>query len=71
MGWEIAPDGLRDTLIGLHREYAPREIVVTENGAAYPGRRRRRMARSTTRPASVPRRATSPRSPTRATPACR
>lgn len=36
MGWEIAPDGLRDTLLALHREYAPREIIVTENGAAYP-----------------------------------
>ena len=36
MGWHIAPDGLRDTLIDLHRTYAPREIVVTENGAAYP-----------------------------------
>ena len=36
MGWEVAPDGLRDTLLALHAEYAPREIVVTENGAAYP-----------------------------------
>lgn len=36
MDWEIAPDGLRDTLVELHRRYAPREIVVTENGAAYP-----------------------------------
>ncbi len=36
MGWEIAPDGLRDVLLALHREYAPREIVITENGAAYP-----------------------------------
>jgi beta-glucosidase len=36
MGWEIAPDGLRDVLLHLHREYAPRQIVVTENGAAYP-----------------------------------
>ena len=36
MDWHIAPDGLRDTLIDLHRTYAPREIVVTENGAAYP-----------------------------------
>jgi beta-glucosidase len=36
MGWEVAPDGLRDVLLGLHREYAPREIVITENGAAYP-----------------------------------
>ncbi|HEY8237842.1 MAG TPA: GH1 family beta-glucosidase [Candidatus Limnocylindrales bacterium] len=36
MGWEIAPDGLRDVLVALHREYAPRELIVTENGAAYP-----------------------------------
>jgi beta-glucosidase len=36
MGWEVAPDGLRDVLLDLHREYAPREIVITENGAAYP-----------------------------------
>ena len=36
MGWEIAPDGLRDGLVELHREYAPPEMVVTENGAAYP-----------------------------------
>jgi beta-glucosidase len=36
MGWEVAPDGLRDVLLTLHREYAPREIVITENGAAYP-----------------------------------
>ncbi len=48
MGWHIAPDGLRDTLLELHRTYAPPEIVVTENGAAYPdtvdpdGRRSRR-----------------------------
>jgi beta-glucosidase len=36
MGWEVAPDGLRDVLLALHREYAPREIMITENGAAYP-----------------------------------
>ncbi|HJP88792.1 MAG TPA: GH1 family beta-glucosidase [Candidatus Limnocylindrales bacterium] len=36
MDWEIAPDGLRDTLIDLHRRYGPRELLVTENGAAYP-----------------------------------
>ncbi|HEY7132345.1 MAG TPA: GH1 family beta-glucosidase [Candidatus Limnocylindrales bacterium] len=38
MDWHVAPDGLRDTLLELHRTYAPREIVVTENGAAYPDR---------------------------------
>jgi beta-glucosidase len=36
MGWEVAPDGLRDVLLALHVEYAPRDIVITENGAAYP-----------------------------------
>jgi beta-glucosidase len=36
MDWHIAPEGLRDTLIDLHRTYAPAEIVVTENGAAFP-----------------------------------
>jgi beta-glucosidase len=36
MDWEVAPDGLRDVLLELQREYAPREIVITENGAAYP-----------------------------------
>ena len=38
MGWEVAPDGLRDVLLQLKGEYAPRAIVVTENGAAYPDR---------------------------------
>ena len=36
MGWEVAPGGLRDVLLALHAEYGPREIVITENGAAYP-----------------------------------
>ena len=36
MDWHVAPDGLRDTLVQLHRTYAPRELIVTENGAAYP-----------------------------------
>ena len=36
MGWHVASDGLRDTLIDLHRTYAPPAIVITENGAAYP-----------------------------------
>jgi len=36
MDWEVAPDGLRDVLLALHGEYAPREIAITENGAAYP-----------------------------------
>jgi beta-glucosidase len=36
MGWEVVPDGLRDLLIRLHRDYAPNAIYVTENGAAFP-----------------------------------
>jgi beta-glucosidase len=36
MGWHVAPDGLRDVLLDLNRTYAPGEIVITENGAAYP-----------------------------------
>jgi beta-glucosidase len=36
MDWHVAPDGLRDTLVDLNRRYAPAEIVITENGAAYP-----------------------------------
>jgi len=36
MDWEVAPDGLRDVLVALHDEYAPREIIITESGAAYP-----------------------------------
>jgi beta-glucosidase len=36
MGWEVVPDGLRDLLLRLARDYAPTGIYVTENGAAYP-----------------------------------
>ncbi len=36
MGWHVAPDGLRDVLLELNGKYAPPEIVLTENGAAYP-----------------------------------
>jgi len=35
MGWPVEPDGLVDLLIGLHRDYGPTRIVVTENGAAF------------------------------------
>jgi beta-glucosidase len=35
MGWHVAPDGLRDILLRLHADYAPAEIVISENGAAY------------------------------------
>ena len=36
MGWEVVPEGLRDLLLRLARDYAPKGIYVTENGAAYP-----------------------------------
>jgi len=36
VGWEIDPDGLRETLVRLTREYAPPAIAITENGAAFP-----------------------------------
>lgn len=35
MGWEITPAALTEYLGHLHSEYAPRAIVVTENGASY------------------------------------
>jgi beta-glucosidase len=33
--WPIDPDGLRETLALVTREYAPKAIYVTENGASY------------------------------------
>ncbi|WP_218221058.1 GH1 family beta-glucosidase [Nesterenkonia sp. Act20] len=39
MGWEVFPQGLKDLLMRLHREYtgpAGVALYVTENGAAYP-----------------------------------
>jgi beta-glucosidase len=35
MGWEVYPQGLYSLLVRLEREYRPRKIYVTENGAAY------------------------------------
>jgi beta-glucosidase len=35
MGWAIQPDVLRDFLLRLTRDYAPRSIMITENGASY------------------------------------
>jgi len=35
MNWHVAPDGLRDILLELQRRYSPKEIVISENGAAY------------------------------------
>jgi beta-glucosidase len=36
MGWQVVPSGLRDTLIDLNARYSPPDIVISENGAAYP-----------------------------------
>jgi beta-glucosidase len=33
--WEVYPNGLRDLLLWLHREYAPASLMITENGAAF------------------------------------
>ena len=38
MAWEIYPQGLSDVLLRVHREYSPRLILVTENGAAFADR---------------------------------
>ena len=35
MGWEVYPQGLHDALLRVTRDYAPRKLYVTENGAAY------------------------------------
>jgi beta-glucosidase len=35
MGWEVYPQALADVLVRVHRDYAPRAIAVTENGAAF------------------------------------
>ena len=36
MGWEVHPDGLRQVMVRIHREYGPPAIAVTECGAAFP-----------------------------------
>ena len=35
LGWEIHPDGLRAVLARITRDYAPKAIAVTENGASF------------------------------------
>ncbi len=35
MGWEVFPDGLRVLLERVQRDYAPKAIYITENGAAF------------------------------------
>ena len=36
MGWEIYPEGLRELLLTLHRDYALPPTYITENGGAFP-----------------------------------
>lgn len=36
--WEVYPDGLREIIVRVTREYRPKAIYITENGAAYPDR---------------------------------
>jgi beta-glucosidase len=35
IGWEVYPDGLRQLLLRVQRDYAPPAVYITENGAAY------------------------------------
>lgn len=35
MGWEVYPQGLNDLLVRVSRDYAPKAIYITENGAAF------------------------------------
>jgi beta-glucosidase len=35
MKWEVYPDGLRQTLLRITEDYAPKAIYITENGAAF------------------------------------
>ncbi len=35
MGWEIFPQGLRDTLLRIHQDYSQIPLYVTENGMAW------------------------------------
>jgi beta-glucosidase len=35
MGWEVYPQGLTDLLVRVQRDYAPKAIYITENGAAF------------------------------------
>lgn len=35
MGWELYPQGLYELLERIYREYHPKQLMVTENGASY------------------------------------
>jgi beta-glucosidase len=34
-GWEVYPQGLSDFLLRLQRDYQPKSVLITENGATY------------------------------------
>lgn len=36
MGWEVYEEGLHDLLLRVQRDYDPKAVYITENGAAYP-----------------------------------
>jgi beta-glucosidase len=36
MGWEVDPDGLREVLVRVCRDYRDLPVYITENGAAFP-----------------------------------
>jgi beta-glucosidase len=36
MEWEVVPEGLTAGLKWIHETYAPRDMIISENGAAYP-----------------------------------
>ncbi len=35
MGWEVYPEGLYQLLMRVHRDYGPKSVYITENGAAF------------------------------------
>ena len=35
MGWEVHPKSLTNIIMRVHRDYAPKEIYITENGSAW------------------------------------
>jgi beta-glucosidase len=35
MGWEVYPEGLRESLLRVTNDYRPRRLYLTENGAAF------------------------------------
>jgi beta-glucosidase len=36
MDWEVFPQGLYDLFVRVHQDYAPKALLITENGCAYP-----------------------------------